>query len=158
LNSELAALYRYLSSNGELLGYMCCIQLPDGREQFEPVTYCQQFDGKLGWCKVGFDEPQPLYGLDRLSKKPDAPVLIVADEKVADAAGGLFPSYAVITWPNGAYSLDLVDWSPLRNRRVVISPDDDTGRRAAEEVAAHAMATGAAAVRVVFQPRELPDG
>ena len=55
------------------------------------------------------DTPRPLYGLDRLAARPDAPVIVCEGEKAADAAERLFPEYVAVTSPNGAGSPHCAD-------------------------------------------------
>ena len=48
----------------------------------------------------GFPDPRPLYGLDRITQRPNSPVLVVEGEKAADAAGKIFPDYVCVTSPS----------------------------------------------------------
>jgi hypothetical protein len=41
---------------------------------------------RLDWYFKAAPKPRPLYGLDRLAARPDAPVLVVEGEKAAEAA------------------------------------------------------------------------
>ena len=80
--------------------------------------------------------PRPLYGLDRLAARPGAPVILVEGEKAADAATEKFPAHVCVTWPGGADAVKNADWSALKERDVIIWPDNDApGRRAAAEIA-----------------------
>jgi hypothetical protein len=81
-------------------------------------------DGNTGWCRIPFPEPRQLYGLERLAADPGAQVIVVEDEKAADAAHRMLPMVA-ITWPGGTNGYDKVDWSPLRGRNVILMPDAD---------------------------------
>ncbi len=81
---------------------------------------------------------KPIYGLEKLTRNPDKPLLIVEGEKTADAATRLFPNHTVISWMGGAQSIDRVDWSKLRNSIVTIWPDnDDPGVAAAKNIEEH---------------------
>lgn len=103
--------------------------------------------------------PRPLYRLDALRSRPDAPVLIVEGEKAADAAQRLFPEAVAITWPSGCKAIDKADWSPLAGRRCVLWPDaDDVGRQAMAKLAPRLLAAGAAQVRIVHPPADAPEG
>ncbi len=103
--------------------------------------------------------PRPLFGLDRLAARPDAPVLVVEGEKAADAATELFPGHACLSWQGGTNATAKADWTPLAGRSVAVWPDNDApGRRAAEAVAAAVHPAGAARVAVVDVPRSWPDG
>lgn len=103
--------------------------------------------------------PRPLYRLDALRQRPDAPVLIVEGEKTADAAQLLFPSAVAITWPSGCKAIAKADWSPLAGRRCVLWPDADAvGREAMAKLAPRLLAAGAAQVRMVKPPADAPEG
>ena len=104
-------------------------------------------------ASAGFPDPRPLYGLARLTQRPDAPVLVVEGEKVADAAGVIFPDHVCTTSPFGALSAAKADWTPLHGRTVVIWPDNDAaGLQYAADVAR--LVPGA---RVVPVPASFPD-
>lgn len=55
----------------------------------------------------------------------DRPVLVVEGEKCRAAGAGALRQYAVVTWPGGSKGLRYADWSPLRDRDVVLWPDAD---------------------------------
>jgi putative DNA primase/helicase len=154
---EWSARWTYRDSAGRLLGYVVRIDAPDGK-QVLPLT-CWTEAGRLKWRWKGFATPRPLYGLDRLALKPDAPVLLVEGEKTADAAADHFPDFAVVTWPGGSKAVAMVDWSALAGREVVIFPDADApGRKAGDDVARLVSAAGSESIAVVQVPAYLPEG
>lgn len=103
-----------------------------------------------GWTWKAPPEPRPLYGLDRLAARPDAPVLLCEGEKAADAAGELFPDMVAIASMNGAKSPAKTDWSPVSGRLVRIWPDaDEPGAQYAKDAASLAYAAGAVSVEVL---------
>jgi hypothetical protein len=71
--------WRYLNAAGQLLGCVVRCDRPanglPAAKQVKPFTFCEGPDGKPEWRCKGFNEPRPLYGLDRLAARPDAPVL-----------------------------------------------------------------------------------
>jgi uncharacterized protein (DUF927 family) len=145
--------WEYRDAAGALLFLMARFDQPGERKQILPFT-C----GRDGWRWKAPPEPRPLYGLDRLAARPSDVVIVCEGEKVADAAGALFPDMVTLTWPGGAMAVNKADWSPLRGRRVTIWPDnDDPGRRAAAAVAKAARDVGAARVSVVQVPHDWPD-
>ncbi len=113
---------------------------------------------RTGWhCKA--PSPRPLYGLDRLAGRPNAPVLVCEGEKAADAASVTFPDLICITSQGGAKAPGKSDWTSLHGRRVTIWPDqDEAGAGYAAKVAELARAAGAASVRVVQVPNDWPAG
>jgi hypothetical protein len=92
-------------------------------------------DGRWQWKSL--PKPRLLYGLPRLAADPTGSVIVVEGEKAADAAGMLFPSLCVITWPGGSKAVKYADFGPLRGRKVVLWPDADApGFDAMREVSA----------------------
>ena len=103
--------------------------------------------------------PRPLYNLDALQQRPNAPVLIVEGEKTADAAAKLFPSAVAITWPSGCKAIDKADWSPLIGRNCTLWPDADApGIQAMDKLQGKLLKLGAAQVRIITPPADAPEG
>jgi putative DNA primase/helicase len=100
-----------------------------------------------------------LYGLERLAARLDAPVLVVEGEKTADRAATVFPDLVPVTSQGGCKAGGVGDWSPVAGRHVLIWPDnDEPGSGYAKKVANLAIEAGAATVRIVAVPKELPEG
>ena len=132
----------YLTAEGNHMLYLARYEprRPDEKKQYIPWVWTAD-----GWKPTGIPIPRPIYGLDRLAKRPNAGVLIVEGEKCADSARALAPDYVVITWPGGSSAVKKTDWSPIAGRSVVIWPDADSlPNRPYEEqpgpAAAHAIA------------------
>lgn len=124
--------WAYRDAQGRVLGYVCRFDPAGERKQVLPQTW----DGSA-WAWRGFDEPRPLYGLERLAARPDAPVLVVEGEKCADAAAALLSGMVAVSWPGGCKAVDKVDFEPLRGRLVTFWPDaDEPGKDAMERIAA----------------------
>lgn len=122
--------FTYFDAQGRVIGYACRFNFEDGRKDVLPYTWARSTaTQKEGWRWIGFIKPRPLYGLDLLAARPDAPVLVVEGEKAADAARDLAPWAVVVSWPGGGGGIGLVDWAPLKGRRVLLWPDaDEPGR------------------------------
>jgi putative DNA primase/helicase len=126
---EPALIWDYKDANGDLLGVCARYNLPD-RKEFRMWTYAND-----AWGIGAFSYPRPLYNLDKLATN-ESPVLVVEGEKCADAAAALIPQYTATTWTNGANSLKKTDLSPLKNKKVILMPDnDDAGREAMMKLA-----------------------
>lgn len=109
------------------------------------------------WFKL-LDGPRPLYALDQLAARPEAPVLVVEGEKTADAAAARFKDHVAITWSSGSGNAAKNDLSPLTARHLVLWPDNDApGRAAMRAFAAEAFEVGAASVKIVDVPPDLGD-
>jgi hypothetical protein len=149
-----STVWHYRDAAGRLLFTVCRFDVPDGGKEVLPLT-C----GADGWRWRGPPKPSPLYGLDRLAARPDAPVLVLEGEKAADAAVKIFPDLVPVCWPGGGNAVGKADWTPLCLRLVVVWPDADApGRKAAAEVAKAATTARAALVAVVDVPQDWPDG
>jgi putative DNA primase/helicase len=149
-----SAVYPYRDAEGRRLRYVLRFTGADGRKTIRPATLWRAPDGGLAWRLAAEPGPRPLYGLDRLAARPEAPVLVVEGEKTADAAEGLFPEWVVVTWPGGAGGVGKADLSPLALRRAALWPDaDDPGL-----AAVRALAQRLPLARIVDLPPGLPDG
>ena len=138
-------IWEYRNAEGQVLSYVCRFDKKDGAKQILPMTW-----GPNGWQWKGVPAPRPLYNLDKLAARPDAPVMVSEGEKAADAAAGLFLGYVATTSPNGSKAAAKAAWSPLTGRRVFIFPDaDKPGAAYAEEVAQLAFRAGAESVAIL---------
>jgi putative DNA primase/helicase len=152
------AIWAYRDQTGRLLGHICRFDTPDSGKQFRPLTYCNSSGGRLAWRWQGWPEPRPLYGLDRLGKRPGAPVVVCEGEKSADAAAELLPDHVAVTSPNGAKSARHADWQPLAGRKVVLWPDADSEGAAYADTVGKLLAPLAASVQRVTPPAGAPEG
>ncbi|MBU1157698.1 MAG: DUF927 domain-containing protein [Proteobacteria bacterium] len=131
----------------------------DGCKETRPLVFCEGPDGQRQWRWQMFAAPRPLYGLERLRARIEAPVLLVEGEKAADAAQELFPELVVVTSPGGSNAASKADWSPLQGRLVTIWPDaDGAGAKYALQVATLLQEAGAGSLRLVELPKGLPQG
>lgn len=121
------AMWPYLDSTGKsFLLIICRWNPPAANKEIRQLT-----PRASGWTWKGHPDPRPLYGLDILAARQDAPVLVCEGEKAAEAARPLAPDHVVITWPGGAQAVGKADWHPLAGRRVTLWPDaDEPGRKA----------------------------
>lgn len=149
------AVYSYLTPDGDLAFYVFRKNLPRGEKIFFPVCFTQE----AGWQKTAAPAPRPLYRLPMLIRNPALPVLVVEGEKAADHAAKLFDKkYLATTWCGGANSVHNADWNPLKNRNVIVCPDNDKpGRAAAEKIVAILQKIGAASVSLFAPPDDWPE-
>ena len=116
--------------------------MPGGKPYQKQVRF-EQTNGKktyrtFTWLNRRWVGKRPdkllLYKLDQLSDADDT-VILVEGEKAADAAQMGASGVFVTTWPCGADAIDLVDFSPLKNRKVALWPDnDEAGWRAMDRI------------------------
>jgi predicted P-loop ATPase len=132
--------WTYRDVDGGVLGYVARYEYDEGgkRKKLTPQwTWGAKADQRPGWGLGHWNRPRPLYGLDRLAAKPEAPVLICEGEKATDAGAQLLPFYVAVSWPGGVNAIKHADWRPMAGRKVVIWPDaDQPGRDGAQEIAA----------------------
>ena len=146
--------YDYLSVAGDSpLFYIRRREAKNGEgKQFIPLTY-GELNGQIGWHAKAPGAPRHLYRLDRLAAAPDATVIITEGEKACIAAQHLFPDHACVTWPGGAKAVEYADLKPLRDRKVIIWPDNDQdGHRAASAL------RDALPQARILQVTDLPEG
>jgi putative DNA primase/helicase len=106
-----------------------------GGKQIRSLVFAEHKKWGRQWRWLGFPKPRPLYGLDRLAARPDAPVVICEGEKSADAAGGLLPDHVAITSPGGSNAAKAANWSALAGCNATIWPDaDEPGQAYARDV------------------------
>jgi putative DNA primase/helicase len=150
--------WAYRNAAGALLHLVDRFRAPDGGKTYRPRVVRREGGGALAWAFAGPPEPRPLYGLDALAARPDAPILVCEGEKAADAAQRLFPDHVATTSSGGAAAAGKAEWGALKGRAVTIWPDHDApGARYAQEAAGHIQAAGAQCVRIVQVPEAFPD-
>ncbi len=154
---HVAERYTYKDADGHTLGYVVRLEDKEGNKITPTLTYCRNDNGVEQWRWKGFGDNRPLYGLDQLKQKPNAPVLIVEGEKTCEAAQKLFPDHAVVTWSGGCGSVNKSDWSVLNDKNITIWPDHDTaGVNAALKIGAILEAHGNKTMRCVDLPETVP--
>lgn len=121
--------WEYKDANGQSLGWIYRFNTSDGGKETVPLTWCKnEKTGKHDWRWMQWPEPnRPIYGLDRLTAKPDAWVLLVEGEKCADAPVDMIQGVAV-SWPGGSKAIEKVDWSALAGRNIFAWADCDNQR------------------------------
>lgn len=126
------AVWQYLDASGNTLGLIYRFRTSTGGKETLPHVYARnEKTGAQEWRWMGFSDPRPMYGLNRLAALPEATVLLVEGEKCADAGAALLDDLAVLSWPGGCKAIDKVDWSPLAGRKVMLWPDADSQREKA---------------------------
>lgn len=153
------AVYQYQDKNGMLLMLVARFDKADGSKDIKPFVFGRSQRGEQRWIKRSLPEPRPLWGLPDLAKRSEADVLLVEGEKAALAGKDLFPDHVVMTWSAGANSVAKTDFTPLKDRNVVLWPDnDEVGRKAMLKLANMLKGTGAKRVLLVQVPVEFPKG
>ncbi len=166
-HGDSVARWAYRAPDGAPIFAVYRFNTADGGKQTLPHTYGRRAwtdknnrrHDVTGWHWKRPAAPLPLFGLDQLAARPDAPVIVCEGEKAADAAATLFPDHVAITSCGGSNSAGKADWSPLADRAVTIWPDhDDAGTDYARAVTRLAGEAGAAEIRIVCVPELFPPG
>ena len=152
--------WTYRNADGRVLGYTHRWNDGAGGKQFAYQTFCRHSEsGACAWRFKAWQALRPIYGLDRLAKRAEAPVLVVEGEGCADTAQKLLPDWVCITSPGGSNAASKADWGPLAGREIWIWPDaDEAGSKYREAVAHEAIRAGAKRVQVVEPPAGVPGG
>ncbi len=136
-----AKAWTYRDADGSVLFYVARYDPEGEHKQYAP--WCWDADFKK-WVSKAWPKPRPLYGLDRINKDKDKPVLLVEGEKSADAVAEITDAYIVASWPGGASAWRQIDWTPLAGRKVLLWPDADRHVAKSEsEASKHGVAVGA---------------
>ncbi|HVK56426.1 MAG TPA: DUF5906 domain-containing protein [Burkholderiales bacterium] len=151
-----ATVYEYKAETGETIQGVLRFDHVALPKEIKPVIYAGKSSGGGDVYQMrALKGQRPLYGLDRLKARPDAPVLVVEGEKTANAAAELFPDYVVVTWMAGAHSVHRTEMVALKGRNITLWPDnDEPGIEAMSKFAAFAYNAGATSISLVKVPQE----
>ncbi|WP_339751861.1 AAA family ATPase [uncultured Marinobacter sp.] len=141
-----SAKWDYHDGEGKLIACVYRYDTPDGKE-YRPWDVRTR--------KMHAPNPRPLYNQPGMSAASE--VVLVEGEKAADAL--IQQGIMATTAMNGANApVDKTDWSPLKNKRVLIWPDkDEAGMQYAERVRNALLRMGTASVAILEPPADKPD-
>lgn len=129
-HGEPSATWCYYNPDGSIHGYAVRFDFDNGEKMVLPFSY--QNDGTTKkWMYKGFEKPRLMYNAHLINDNPEASIVIVEGEKTADAGQKLIKPNAVVftTWMGGAHGVDNVDFSILKNRKIILIPDHDTDQK-----------------------------
>jgi putative DNA primase/helicase len=93
-----AAVWPYRDPGGGRICFVGRYDKADGDKEFWPRTWWKNRNtGEERWRWKNVPDPRPLYGLELLAQRPNAPVIVVEGEKCADVARRIFPGYRRLT-------------------------------------------------------------
>jgi predicted P-loop ATPase len=127
--------HTYKDENNNPLYYVLRYETEkDGKpdKEHRPLAYFS--DNKWHW--KAWKDNRPLYGLELLKQNPTRKILIVEGEKAADAARRFIPKgYNILTWQGGVNAISKTDWTPLKDKEILLWPDaDEPGLIAMREI------------------------
>ena len=154
-----AGRYLYKDKAGQPVAAVLRLEREDGAtdDQGKPVKTFRPIHATHNGWRVG--DPSGLWPIYRLPELSAAagPVYVCEGEKAADAGAAI--GLTCTTTAHGANSPGKADLTTLRDRDVVILPDNDgPGREYAEDMAGRVYAAGAASVKIVALPNLPPKG
>lgn len=118
----------YYTEDGKISHYVVRYH-NDAMQVKETPPMCLSSENK--WVFKTLPGKRILYNLHLLKQYPASQVLVVEGEKCADAATILFKennslvNIVPITWQGGSSAVYNTDWTPLKNRSIVLWPDND---------------------------------
>ena len=117
------ALHTYCDPEGQALYWRIRLKHPHTQAKWiRPMRQNEQQQFIIG--EPDFPHKKPLYGLSAILQNPQAVVWIVEGEWCADH---LIQRGLIATTSGSAESAAAADWMPLKNRNIVIWPDNDNG-------------------------------
>lgn len=125
------AFWAYRNIDGNIIGFTCRFNFPGGKKEVLPYVYATNGQ-REEWRWKGFDRPRPLYNLQLLKLRPDAPVMLGEGEKTADAMNKYFSAYNCLTWIGGVEGVKHADFMPLYGRKILLWPDNDKEKKYTE--------------------------
>jgi hypothetical protein len=144
------SVYSYRNEFNEPVFWVLRSDKPKLIKPLSSVTYTESGTSKFQLVHV--PNNRPLYNLYSLLARPDVPVLIVEGEKTADAAMIHFPHLAVTTWSGGTGATVQTNFTTLKDRKVILWPDNDKpGLEAMERIAKILFSKGCQSVKMVFR-------
>ena len=128
----------------------------DGKKRFTPYS----FDPKENkWCPNSWEENRCLYNEDKLKENPDKPVLISEGEKAAAYGSKHYKDYVHVSWSGGSKAVHKTNFQHLKDREVILFPDnDDDGIRAMTHVAKTLIEGEITNNIKIVDVKDLPDG
>jgi hypothetical protein len=104
--------WTYRDMDGHTIGHVVRFEHTDEGKLKKDTIPMRCVDGKWEW-KGWKGEKCPIYGIEHLKRRPNAPLLLVEGEKSCDAARQLFPERLCLSWQGGSKKVKQVDWRPV---------------------------------------------
>jgi putative DNA primase/helicase len=117
--------WKYHTINGKIAGIVARYNLPNGKKETLPMTWCENEHGETSWQFKAMPSPRPLYGLPFKSDT----IVLVEGEKTAEAIRSA--GFEATTWAGGCAAINKSDFTTLTGKKVILWADNDApGMRA----------------------------
>lgn len=114
--------WAYHNKGGIPIMYECRLNLPDGKKAVLPMKW-DKWNDKLIWKSGAIPDNRPLYNLHMIE---DYNIICISEGcKTADAVASYIKEALSTTWSGGSNAVKKTDWSPIKNKIVIIIPDAD---------------------------------
>ena len=127
--------FTYINYHGSVNGYVRrkeAHDTKDGKKLFVPFSINENGE----WMKLAWSRNRCLFNESELKKFPDKPVLISEGEKAAVYGEKNLEDYVHVSWQGGSKAVDKTNFQHLKDREVILFPDnDESGIRAMSHVA-----------------------
>jgi hypothetical protein len=143
--------WEYRNERGDLVGLTLRWNVLNGKKIYPVARHGDS------WRIAAMASPRVLYQLPQLIKSDPSQLVVICEGELATAAAASLGFIATCS-AGGADAAHKSDWSPLRDRDVIVLPDhDEAGERYAQDVARLVTAAGAKSVRILRLADHAPD-
>ena len=151
--------YEYTDTSGKVIGYAVQYNEVDNKKVLPCTLWKEDRTGQVYWQYSSLPSLSPLYNLDQIAAKPDAPALVVQNEEFVHVAMALFPFHVVTTVMGGASAVDKADLSALYGKKVTVWASNDNDGHNFASVIVQRLQSGNATTQVsVMKPMKfLPE-
>jgi AAA domain len=146
----------YIDSDGHNTFYVCRWDHVGQNKKVLPYSY-GDFDGHTGWHWKWIPDIRPLFNLSDVLNRSSDTVVLSEGEKAAEEGQKLFPEFIFTTSSGGSNSANKSDFTPLKNRDLIIFRDnDEAGLRYQNEVCILLRNLNVKSIRTVEIPNDFP--
>lgn len=117
-------IYSYVTEDNEPAFWILRLDRPGKKKIIRPYSSVHYDDGDRFELALNCTV-RPLYRLNELLSSPQKDVLVVEGERTCEAAQKIFPDMLVTTWAGGTGGVKKTVWDPLKDRKIVLWPDND---------------------------------
>ena len=153
-------IWKWSDEQGRLFLITYRVDNDDGGKEVYPISYGYNEDNKLGYDRshLGWSNNSPLFNLDKIINNKEAAIGIFEGEKTATAAESHYPNLICTCYLHGAGAWNNVDWRPLKNREIILFPDNDTpGRNGFLNLASYLKNKLGSKIKLVQVPETFPN-